>query len=57
MVDAQFLDDRFLPGLELSQEIGAMPRAHEFFAVRRPVALGKNDPVEAFETIAAIKVD
>ena len=34
-----------------------MPRAHEFFAVRRPVAFGQNDPVETFEIVAAIKVD
>jgi hypothetical protein len=53
----RLLDDRFLPLLQLPEEVGAMPRAHEFFAVRRAVALGQNNPVESFEIVAAIKVD
>src|SRR5574338_46790 len=40
---ARFLDDRFLPALELPQKIGAMAPAHEFLFVRRMIAFGKDD--------------
>src|SRR6185369_772006 len=54
---ARLLDDRFLPVLELPQEISAMLRAHEFFVVRGPVPLGQNDPVKSFEVFPAVEVD
>ncbi len=34
-----------------------MLRAHEFFVVRRAIALGKNDSVKWPEVVAVIKVD
>ena len=54
---ARFFDHGFLPRLQLSQEIGAVPAAHEFFVFGRAIALRKDDPVEWFEVVAAIKVD
>src|SRR4051812_31244430 len=54
---ARFLDDRFLPRLQLAQKIGPMFRAHEFLAFRRTISLRKDDPIEWSEFFAAIKVD
>ena len=46
MVARDFVDDRFLPRLQLGEEIGLLVRVHEFFGFGRTIVVGKLKLVE-----------
>ena len=53
---ARFLDDIFLPGLQLPEEVGPVQVAHELFVIGRAIVFGENDAVER-NRLTAVQVD